>query len=122
MTIREVIQYVDAAKHNTCTREEKRSWLSRLDQLIHTRIHANYQGAQGPPPGYHPDTDMDTALLLVAPWDEMYLRYLEMQIDYLNGEIDRYNNSAALFDALFQGYAAWYHRNHMPKSSSFQNY
>lgn len=122
MTIREVIQYVDAAKHNTCTRGEKLSWLSRLDQLIHTRIHANYQGASGPPPGYDADTDPERALLAPAPWDEMYLRYLEMQIDYLNGEIDRYNNSSALFDAIFHGYAAWYHRSHMPKSSGFQNY
>ena len=38
-----------------------------------------------------------------------------MQIDYTNGEYDKYNNSAEMYNTAWQAYANYYNRNHMPK-------
>ena len=64
--------------------------------------------------GYDIDLDMETELLVPAPYDEMYLRWLEAMIDYHNGEDERYNNAITLFNNAFDGYKKYYTRNHMP--------
>ena len=122
MTIREAIEYVDSVKHNTFSRHQKLTWLSRLEAMLYSRIHSHYEGCASAPSPITPDTDPETLLTLPQPWDEMYLRYLELQMDYLNGEIDRYNNSSQLFDGLFHSYAAHFHRTHMPKGKGFVNF
>jgi hypothetical protein len=64
--------------------------------------------------GYNEDTDPQTELLVPAPWDELYIHWLEAQIDYHNGEYTKYNNSAARYNELLQEYASHYTREHKP--------
>ena len=65
--------------------------------------------------GYGEDTDVEAVRLLVGPpYEELYPRWLVMQIDLAHGEIDRYNNSAAVFSALYKQYASWFTRSFMP--------
>ena len=66
--------------------------------------------------GYNEDTDPQTELLVPAPYDEVYLRWMEAQIDYHNGEYDKYNNAIIMFNAAFEAYAAYYNQHHMPVS------
>ena len=66
--------------------------------------------------GYDDTTDLNTELLIPAPFDEAYLRWMEAQIDYHNGEIDKYNISITMFNTEFEAFANWYHRNHLPVS------
>lgn len=118
MTIREAIQETDARKYNTYSQDSKVKWLSRLDGMLRHRIMDAYEGgAREVFPGYGPETPGSTVLLVGAPYDEMYLRWLEAQIDYSNGEYDKYNNSIAMYNAVFDAFAADYHRTHTPKSS-----
>ena len=70
--------------------------------------------------GYDGSTDQDTEMLVPAPFDEMYIRWLEAQIDYANEEYDRYNNAVLMYQAAYDGFSAWYNRNHMPISKSIQ--
>ena len=63
---------------------------------------------------------METELLVPAPWDEMYLRWLEARIDYANAEYTRYNNSMDMFRAVYQAYRSYYNRTHMPKGTRFR--
>ena len=53
--------------------------------------------------------------MIPFPYDELYPRYLAMRIDLEHGELERYNNDAALFNRLWQTTAAHYCRTHSPK-------
>lgn len=121
MTLVEAISKIDNLKHNTFTHEDKVGWLSRLDELVKKEILDTHEdGGAEWFFGYDTDSDVETELLVPAPYDEMYLRWLEAQIDYGNGEYDRYNNSMEMFNTAYQGYANYYNRTHMPKGKPFR--
>ena len=115
MKIIEVINRIDSLKHNTYTQNDKVAWLSRLDSLIKRLIIDTHEGGEKVTfTGYDDKTDLNTELLVPAPFDEMYLRWLEAQIDYHNGEYDKYNNAVLMYQTAYDGYANYYNRNHMP--------
>jgi len=119
MTIREAITRVDGLKHNTYTNAEKVAWLSRLDGKVKTEVIDTHEDGEDVEfHRYDPNTDPDTELLVGEPHDEIYLRWMEAQIDYHNGEIDKYNNSILLFQAAYAEFSKFYNRNHMPKSTA----
>ena len=118
MTINEAIGRVDALKFNTCPQGEKIRWLSELDGSIKHSIIDRHEGGGGSFTGYDSNTDGSTVLLVPAPFDVVYLRWLEAQIDYYNGEIARYNNSMMMYQASFDDYQRYYNRNHMPKGQT----
>lgn len=64
--------------------------------------------------GYDDSTDLNTELLVPEPFDEMYLRWLESQIDYYNGEYGKYNNAIVMYNAAYEAYRNEYNRTHMP--------
>ena len=120
MTIAEAISKVDALKPNTYTPEDKIDWLSTLDARVKIQIidahecrdHIFFYG--------YDEHDEDTELLVPAPYDEMYLRWLEAMIDYHNSDDDRYNNAIKLFNNAYDGYKKHYTRTHMPISKGKQ--
>lgn len=115
MTIIEAISTVDALKHNTYTQNDKVQWLSRLDWMVKRHIIDTHEGAdQVAYNGYDDSTDLQTELLVPAPYDEVYLRWMEAQIDYHNGEYGKYNNSVDMFNTVYVGYQNQYNRTHMP--------
>ena len=118
MTIAEVISKVDALKPNTYSPEDKVEWLSTLDSRVMTQIiDAHECGPDIHFYGYDGLIDQSTELLVPAPYDEMYLRWLEAMIDYHNSDDDRFNNAIILFNNAYEGYKKYYTRTHMPKSS-----
>lgn len=121
MTIMEAINRLDALKHNTYSQEEKVSWLSRLDSMVKKMIIDTHEGGEGIAfQGYTQDTDTQTILLIPEPFDEAYLRWMEAQIDYHNGEYAKYNQSILMFKAEYGGFERWYNRNHMPIGQSLK--
>lgn len=115
MTISEAITNLDELKHNVYRQPDKIKWLSRLDQKIRTEIIDTHEDAPSSAfEGYDESTDLNTELLVPAPYDDVYLRYMETQIDYLNGEYGRYNNSMTMFNAAYSNYERYYNRTHMP--------
>lgn len=115
MKIAQAIARLDSLKHNVFPIEEKIAWLSRLDHTIKKHIIDTHEGgADVVFQGYTPETDPETELLAPAPFDEMYLHWMEAQIDYYNDELDRYNKSMQMFQTEYNGYERWYNRNHMP--------
>ena len=118
MKISEAISAVDSLKPNTYTPEDKVGWLSNLDARVKTQIiDAHESEYKVFFYGYDSILDQETELLVPAPYDEMYLRWLEAQIDYHNGEDDRYNNAIMLFNNAYEGYKKHYTRTHMPISN-----
>jgi hypothetical protein len=120
MTIIEAINRIDALKHNTYTQSDKVNWLSRLDAMVKKFIIDTHEGDAVTFTGYDDSTDTETELLIPAPFDEAYLRWMEAQIDYYNGEYEKYNNSIDMFNTAYEGYQNYYNRNHMPKGKKFK--
>ena len=121
MTIIEAINRVDALKHNTYTQTDKVQWLSRLDWMVKRHIIDTHEGAEEVTfTGYNDSTDINTELLVPAPYDEVYLRWMEAQIDYHNGEYGKYNNSIEMFNTAYAGYQNYYNRTHMPIGKSMK--
>ena len=117
MKIIEAINKADELKFNAFSQEQKVSWLSRLDHMVKTQIIDTHEGGEAVDfTGYDGDTDMHTILLIPAPFDEVYLRWMEAQIDYHNGEIDKYNISITMFNTEYEAFANWYNRKYMPVS------
>lgn len=115
MTIREAIARLDGLMPNTYTTENKISWLSRVDSMIKQQIIETHEGGEDITfHGYNSETDQSTKLIADEPHDEMYIRFMEAQIHYNNGEYDRYNNAITMFQSLYESYAAWYVRRHTP--------
>ena len=115
MTIRQVIEQVDSSLANTYGQKEKIRWLSQLDQRVKVQIIDTHEGAENVRfNGYGENTDPDTVLLVPAPFDEMYLRWLEAQIHYANQEEDRCNNATDAFNVLYAEFRTYYNRQHMP--------
>lgn len=136
MTIMDAIYRIDELKPNSYSQSEKIKWLSSLDGMIKSEIIDTHENCNNPickhfdslgvviPPigegihfiGYNEDTDISTTLLVPAPYDGIYLQFLEMQIDYANGEYHKYNNSRDMYNAAYNAYSKYYNRTHMPKS------
>ena len=115
MTIGEAIDQVDQLKPNGFTDGEKVRWLSEVDARIWDEIiltHAHPADAEWHE--YTDDTDRDTQLLAYKPYDTLYRYWLEAQIDLYNMELDKYNNSSAMFNAAYRDFAAAHNRKHMP--------
>ena len=116
MTILEAINRVDATKPNSYTQIEKIDWLSTLDGIIKKEIIDTHEGGENTVfNGYCADTDLDTELIVPAPYDDIYIRWLESRIDYAMGEYNKYNNSAKAYNTVFEAYSSYYNRNNMPK-------
>lgn len=115
MKIIQAINRLDALIFNTYEQSDKLEWLSRLDTMVKKQIIDTHEGAEDIVfTEYDDSTDLNTELLVPAPYDEMYLRWLEAQIHYHNGEYDKYNNAIIMFNAAFEAYQAHYTRNHLP--------
>lgn len=122
MKIVEAITRIDGWKHNTYTQADKVAWLSMLDGKVKSLVIDTHEGGEDVSfTPYDATTDLNTELLIGAPYaEELYMRWLEAQIDYYNGEFDKYNNSIETFNAVYADYANYYNRTHMPKGQKFK--
>lgn len=117
MTIIGAITRVDTVKPNMYSQTEKIKWLSELDGIIKKEIIDTHEGGEGITfSGYTEETDLTTELLVPAPYDEVYIRYLEMQIDYANNEYGKYNNSMVMYNSVYTAFEKHYNRDHIPIS------
>lgn len=115
MKIIDAITQIDNLKPNNYTEEDKVIWLSRLDEMVKKEIIDTHKGGEEIEfTGYDETTDRQTELLVPSPYDEIYPRWLEAQIDYANAEYGRFNNSMTMFNASFGGFANYYNRKHLP--------
>ena len=121
MTIMEALHRIDTIKPNSYNQTEKIKWLSTLDGIIKTEIIDAHDGAENVVfNGYTEDTALTTPLLVPAPYDEIYLFWLESKIDYWNGEIGKYNNSISMYNEAYSTYQRYYNRKNMPKGKNFK--
>ena len=115
MRIIEAINRIDSLKHNTYTQPEKIAWLSTLDSMAKAHVIDTHEGGENVTfSGYDQNTDLNTVLLIPAPYEEAYIKWLEAQIDYANGEYSKYNNAIESFNTFWNAYKNYYNRTHRP--------
>lgn len=115
MKIINAISRVDALYFNTFSVPEKIRWLSKLDWMIKRNILDTHEGSETEFNGYTPETDLQTELLAPVPYDEMYIPWLQAQMELALKEIDSYNASIMIFNTEYEAFEGYYNRNHMPK-------
>lgn len=131
MTITEAIDRADSLKPNQYTPEMKRMWLSELDAMIYNDLMLRHEDnplensiieetedgevVYKTPEMLKPYENESVELLAPFPYDAIYPAYIRVKIDEYNEETARYANSATMFNSLYDNYAKWYNRTHMPK-------
>lgn len=106
MNIEKIINKLDYLYPNTYEYEDKKHWIEELEKRIENEILNTHEGKE----------EKENSLYADSPYSEIYIYYLQAQIDNHNGEYDRYNNHITLFNEMYADYESWYHRNHMPVS------
>ena len=119
MTLAEVLERIDRERPGESTEEEKLRWLSQVDGQWYREMVLTHEGAEETTfAPYTTDGDKSVALLIAPPYDEVYIHFLYMQTDQRLGEIDRYNNDAALYNQGMLEARQAYNRGHMPLQGS----
>lgn len=101
MKIMQAITQLDGLIPNIYSTEEKVQWLSQVEGLVLATV---FPGKVFD--GYDGETDVETEMLIPKPFDAIYLRWLEAQVHYYNGEMDRYNNAILVYRDLLESYSA----------------
>jgi hypothetical protein len=121
MKLVEAINKLDYLLHNTYTHAEKVGWLSNVDSDVKKHIIDTHEGGEGIVfNGYDDTTSLDTELLVPSAYSDVYIRYLEAQIDYANAEYGKYNNAMAMYNSAYSAFERYYNRTHMPKGTKFK--
>ena len=120
MKIIEAIQKVDALKPNNYSQEDKIKWLSTLDGIIKKEIIDTHEGGSKIEFNGYDTSSLEIKLLVPAPYDDIYIKWLEAQINYNIGEIGKYNNSMTMYNSAYSTYERYYNRTHMPIGKKFK--
>lgn len=109
MTVAQALAEIDALKPNAYTDAQKRRWLSELEGIAVGEIFGRSEA-------FVPFGEGDGAreLAIAEPYCDLYLKYLEAQMDFHNGDFVRCNNALGMFNALYAAFAASYRRGTLP--------
>jgi len=114
MTIQGVLDNTDVLAPSKYGDEEKLRWISAIEKRIIDDVVNQFEGKDDYEnwSEYTLETDLNTELIVKPPYDELYSLYVVSQIDFYNGEIGKYNNSSALFNAMYNDFKNSYNRTH----------
>ena len=91
MTVKEVIETVDALRPNEIAAEDKRKWLYELESRIYEDLYVTHEHEGiGFTDTEKILSDGTTELFIKAPHDEIYILYLCSLIDFYHAEYERY--------------------------------
>lgn len=120
MKIIDAISHIDSLVPNSFSTQDKIAWLSTLDGVIKNNIIDTHEGNAVVFEGYNEDTPTDTEMLVPAPYDTIYIYWLQSQIYYWNQELGKYNNSITMYNTTYSEYEKYYNRTHEPLKHKFK--
>ena len=112
MTIGQIIDKTDAIKPNDFPLETKIRWLAELDGLIALNI--MMMSIEDVKAFRYTEDDVDVEPLVEFPHDNIYEAYMAAKVDYANGEYNKYANSSAMYNALYQDFLRWFANTYDP--------
>lgn len=114
MTVSEAIERSKALYPE---REEKRSeciaWLCELEAKIYYELYGEKRNAS---------LSERSSLSAPAPYAEVYPLYIVMKTDLVNADIERYNNSARLFENAYSELANYVNRTSGSVSATYYRF
>ena len=110
-TLGQAVAEIDRLRPNGYSEEEKTQWINALEARIQTEVWLMPTGALTQ---YDFSADSQTELLLDEAHQDIYPAWLAAQIDFHNGEYDKYQNSIEMYNALWRNYVAWYCNTYRP--------
>ena len=116
MTLAELIAYVGQVRPNAYDKDVMTGWVNGIERQGWEQVINRAEDAVDYPGLYVYDMGAERPLLVDDSHKDVYVTYLLAQMDYANMEIDRYNVDSAMHQAAWDGYAAEYRRNHLPKT------
>ena len=116
MTVKEAILWVYSQKSNAVPEQVKVRWLERLDGMLYRQVVQTHICPFAAPGRYSISGGGDQTLLISPPYDGIYIDFLNMKTDLEQGDIDRYNNSARVFNEALDDWKKWVNRTYMPRS------
>lgn len=92
MTLVEVLAQADALMPNAFATGDKLRWLNAAEREVHIlrMTHGDLEEDFVP---VTPESPSDMPMLAPEEFSDVYLLYIQAQMDYLNGEAVRYNNT-----------------------------
>lgn len=110
MTVQEAIAWADAVKPNAFPYAVKADWLRRMNGSLALEVFLMDQAeleeleAAG----------LDAALLVRAPYDDLYPLFLMAKIDESNGEYEKYANSSQIYNNRRSAFLRWFCQTYDP--------
>lgn len=121
MKVSEAIEMVDRLRPNKYELNTKIKWLSKLDGMIFREVISTHEGCDIDTFEGYDEANPDTEMLVPYPYDEdVYNYFLQSQIDKENGEMAKYNQSAALMNGAYQKFCDYWNRTHRPLPAKAQ--
>lgn len=107
MTIETCMNLVNAMMPSGVDTAVKLRFLGEIEGKVRVELHG-----ESPDGGWDFDerTPGGTVLCVPHPYDQLYLLYVMAMIDYIGGDMARYENGAAMFNAVYQSYGKWLKR------------
>ena len=117
MTIAELFAKVDRLHPNQYGTEDKTRWLNEIEGKVNDEIINAAEGNDEEFVPYIYDQDQDRELLAPDRFCALYIYYIAAMCDHTDMEVEAYNNDAAMHQAAYDEFAAWYRRKILPKTS-----
>lgn len=111
MTVSQAIAAADALRPNAFSQGQKLNWLNEAEGEVQINVLLREPEAVVI---YALPDDADTALIAPLPHDKQYVDYLIAQIDFHNGDYEKYANDAALYNEQFGAFMRWYAQKYRP--------
>lgn len=119
MTVQEAISEVKRLKNTTIDDSALITWLSRLDSLVYEEIIKAHRttaktdllphvGDEFIP--YEANNNISTVLIAPYTYADMYIFWLEAQINYWNDDIENYNKAITRFTEKYNAFANWFNQ------------
>ena len=118
MTVQDAILRADELRPNTFSEDMKFLWLSELDGRVKTEILDTHEGFENVEmPSYNLGNRTES-LFVTEPYSDMYIYWLFMKMDFMNGEIDRFNNDAMMHNTSWLAFSNYINRNFPPRKKA----
>lgn len=104
MTLKALIDFVDALKENTFSYDVKTVWVNEIEGQIQTEVHLM---AVADVVQYVWPDNQEAELIVAPPYDKLYRYYLESMIAFEQEEMERYANSQEMFQKCFLEYVGF---------------
>ena len=115
MTLELALSLAERARPGIMSQAEMIFVISSLDKRVKAQVLDLHEGSHAEGfSGYTSITPGQTELLIPDSYAEIYIRRIEAECDYKSGEIERYNNSATLFNELWESFVSYWKLTHRP--------